>query len=335
MRKRNTAALLFVILLTAAVCLAGCGREQPAEQPADQPAEQGNNEKASSSAHEAYGVSYVVPDTDWDYMFNADQLGSGEEWADLEISGKSAEEGLKEYWEKACKMDDPDDEDSVLKDSGSKEVDGRECYWYDRYSDDSEGMSYWIKVILIPQSDDNRFIEIRSDFIESEDKEKADSFFDELLNHVEFTDDESFMISDEYIAAGGVKLSAKGLKPGQLFYGLTNEEDTDGLVSMHVDFDEDGYAEGPEQAFVDMDWEENSMLKGDGKIEIDGVQCKWYAYVDSMPDSMTYMSYVVMIPHDDLKTIMSIAYDFDADKKGADDLEEHINKIKEQIHITG
>ena len=328
MRKRNAAAVLFIILMTAALCLAGCGPEQPADQ--------GNDEKASSpAAHEAYGVSYVVPDTDWTYMFNAEQLGSGDEWVDLEISGKKAEEGLKEYWKNACKMDELGGEESELKDSGSKKVDGRECYWYDRYSDESEGMSYWSKVLLIPQNGENRFIEIRSDFIESADKDKADAFFDELLDSVEFTDDESFVISKEYLAAGGAKFSAKGLKPAQFFYGLADVEITDGLVSMQADFDEEGYAKGPEQAFADMDWEDSSMLKGDGTIEIDGVQCKWYAWVDSLPDSMTYMSYVVMVPVDDLKTIMSITYDFDAEKEGVDDHEKQIERIKEQIHITG
>ena len=28
---------------------------------------------------EIYGVSYAVPETQWNYMFNTDQLGDGEE----------------------------------------------------------------------------------------------------------------------------------------------------------------------------------------------------------------------------------------------------------------
>lgn len=327
MLKRNTAAVLFIIIMTAAACLAGCGSGQPANQGNDQ-------EAAWQDVHEAYGVSYVVPETEWSYMFDAEQLGSGEEWVDLDISGRKTEEGLKEYWNKARQMDIESGEDSVLKDSGIETIDGRKCYWYDRYSGGPEEMPYWSKVLLIPQAGGNKFIEIRSDFIEEADKDKADAFFDELLKSVEFTDDGSFAIDSEHISAGGVKFSAQGLETSQLFYGLMYEGNTDGLVSMQVDFDYEDYAKGPEQAFADMDWEDDSTLKNDGTVGIGGVPCKWYAWTDSLPDSMTYMSYVVMIPNDELEAIMCITYDFDAEKEGVDNSEEMLKKLVEQIHIA-
>ena len=114
MRKRNRTAILFIVLMTAALLLAGC-KSEPSGKKDD------GNSTYEPGIHEAYGVSYAVPDTDWIYMFNAEQLGSGDEFIDMEISGGKAEKGLEEVWKSERTKDN----------SGSETIDGRECYWYD------------------------------------------------------------------------------------------------------------------------------------------------------------------------------------------------------------
>ena len=163
MRKRNRAAILFIVLMTAALLLAGC-KSEPSGKKDD------GNSTYEPGIHEAYGVSYAVPDTDWIYMFNAEQLGSGDEFIDMEISGGKAEKGLEEVWKSERTKDN----------SGSETIDGRECYWYDINDGDM-----WSKTLLIPQSDENKYIKINSEFIEAEDKEKADAFYEDILKGIE------------------------------------------------------------------------------------------------------------------------------------------------------
>ncbi len=83
--------------------------------------------------------------------------------------------------------------------------------------------------------------------------------------------------------------------------------------------------------------EENSdWLWDDGSMEIDGVKCKWYTLLENTPDSdeLFYMSHFIMIPKDDLQTMMYIEYDFNG---GAEDISQYDNLIKELdgcIHIS-
>ena len=323
MRKRITAAILLAVLMTAAAVLpAGCGSVQPGtpdETPSKTPSEiPFDNSEYVPGIHEAYGVSYAVPDTDWIYMFNAEQLGTGDEFIDMEISCGEAENGLEALWKASCNKEY----------SGSRSIDGRECYWYDISSVDG-----WSKHLLIPQSDENKYIEIKSDFIESPDKEKADAFYEEILNGIEFTGFKGYKACKEYLAAGGVVIPAAGMKPVQFFYGLMDESETDGMVSAQIDFDEENYEKGPEQTFAEMSWEDVKLM-GDGRIEIDGIEGKWYTYLDELDDSMPYMSHVVMIPNDETQTLMKIDYDFDAAVEDVSIYDERVTELDRQIHVS-
>ena len=320
MRKRNTAAVLLVVMITAtAVFLAGCGSGQPGtpdDTPSDTTSETG---EYVPGIHEAYGISYAVPDTNWIYMFNAEQLGTGDEFIDMEIACGEAENGLEAVWKAARKEEY----------SGSRSVDGRECYWYDINSSDG-----WSKYLLIPQSEENKYIEIRSDFIETADKEKADAFYEEILNGIKFTDYKGYKACKEYIEAGGVRIPSYGMKPVQFFYGLMDDAETDGMVSAQIDFDEESYEKGPEQTFAEMSWEDVRLI-GDGKIEIDGIEGKWYTWLDELPDSMPYMSHVIMIPNDETQTLMNIDYDFNADVGDVSIYDDRIKELDSQIHVAG
>ena len=289
MRKRNPAAVLMIALMIAAAFLTGCGAGQDAAQTEE-------NNASAAGGHEAYGISYEVPETDWIYMFNAGQLGTGEEWIDIEISGH---EGRP----------------SPPKDSYKQTVDGRECCIY---GDDGG------RTLLIPQADGNRYIEIRNDFVD--DPDKTDAFFKELIEGSEYTDDEGYIACKEYISVGGVRIPARGLRPAQFFYGLMDEEVTDGLVSVQIDFHDDAYSMGVEKLFDETGLEGSDLLLDDGPIRIGDADGKWYTYIDSLAGSMTYMSHVIMIPVDELQTIMCISYDFDAE---GDDLSRYEERIKE------
>ena len=227
MRKRNKTAIIFIAIMTAAaVFLSGCNSAAPEEQN-NSPQENDNNDAYVyvPGIHEAYGISYAVPDTEWIYMFNAEQFGSGDELIDMEITGKEADDSLEAVWK----------EEGATEDSGSETIDGRECYWYNSVEDDS-----LTKVLLIPQSDDKKYIEIRSDFIDIRDKEKADAFFTELLEGMKFTGEEGYKACSDYLLVGGVRIPAAGMKPVQFFYGEMDveAEDSDGMASVQVDFDE-------------------------------------------------------------------------------------------------
>jgi hypothetical protein len=141
-------------MTAAAVFLSGCNSAAPEEQN-NSPQENDNNDAYVyvPGIHEAYGISYAVPDTEWIYMFNAEQFGSGDELIDMEITGKEADDSLEAVWK----------EEGATEDSGSETIDGRECYWYNSVEDDS-----LTKVLLIPQSDDKKYIEIYDGLVEGD-----------------------------------------------------------------------------------------------------------------------------------------------------------------------
>ena len=289
MRKRTITEVFIAIVIIMTACLPGCGTVQNSAQ-------KGANNATGPGDHEAYGVRYDVPETYWIYMFDADQLGTGDEWIDLEISGHEGKP-------------------TAPKDSETIEIDGRECYLFGDYTS---------KSLLIPEAGGNKYIEIRSDFIQ--DPDEADTFYKELLNGIQYTDDEGYVVCRDYISVGGVRIPAKGLNPSQFFYGLMDVEATDGLVSVQIDFDDDAYRKGLEQTFAGIEKDYSDTLLGSGTIEINGAECRWYTWVDGLADSMTYMSHVIMIPIDELQTIMCISYDFDAD---VEDLTRYDDRIKE------
>lgn len=322
MRKRNKTAIIFIAIMTAAaVFLSGCNSAAPEEQN-NSPQENDNNDAYVyvPGIHEAYGISYAVPDTEWIYMFNAEQFGSGDELIDMEITGKEADDSLEAVWK----------EEGATEDSGSETIDGRECYWYNSVEDDS-----LTKVLLIPQSDDKKYIEIRSDFIDIRDKEKADAFFTELLEGMKFTGEEGYKACSDYLLVGGVRIPAAGMKPVQFFYGEMDveAEDSDGMASVQVDFDEENYEKGAEKTFAEMKWTDLDLL-GDGPFEADGIEGKWYTCRDSLPDSMTYMTHAVMIPNDETKTLMRIEYNFNADVDDISIYDDRITELDGQIHAV-
>ena len=52
-------------------------------------------------------------------------------------------------------------------------------------------------------------------------------------------------------------------------------EDSDGMASVQVDFDEENYEKGAEKTFAEMKWTDLELL-GDGPFEADGIEGKWY-----------------------------------------------------------
>lgn len=324
--------LIAAAMMTAAASLAGCGTQETALQGVD---------KASipSEGYELYGVSYAMPETQWTYMFNADQLGDGAELIDLDISGGEAEEGLEAYWKEVREAEEYHEDHYVLKDSGKKTIDGRECFWYDKYDDghaeeDMETMPYWRKTLLIPQDEGNKYVKISCDFIEEADKKKADKFFRALLNGIEFVDSKAYIVNEDYICLGGTCISAKGLQPAQLFYGLMDLEDTGGMSSAQLSVSSVNYQQDVEKVFEGMDWDEDDPPLDDGTLEIDGVKAKWYTWLDRLPDSMTHLSYNVLIPLDDTKQIVSITYNFNGDVDDLSRYDDQIKEMTEQIHIN-
>ena len=289
--KKKLAALSFAaVMLTAAIALTGCGGQETAPQGVDK-------ESIPAEGHEIYGVSYAVPETQWTYMFNADQLGDGEELIDLDISGGEAEEGLEAYWKEVREAEEYHEDHYVLKDSG-------------------------------------KYVKISSDFIMEEDKKSADKLFKEVLNGIEFVDSKAYIVNEDYICLGGACIPAKGLQPTQLFYGLMDLEETGGLVSAQISFSSEGYQQDVEKVFEGMDWDEDDPPQDDGTLEIDGVKVKWYTWLDRLPDSMTYLSYNMMIPLDDTKQIVSITYDFNGDVDDLSQYDDQIKELTEQVHIT-
>ena len=333
MMRNILAPILFAaVMITAAVCLAGCGGQESALQGVDK-------ESIPAEGHEIYGVRYAVPETQWTYMFNADQLGDGEELIDLDISGGEAEEGLEAYWKEVREAEEYHEDHYVLKDSGKKTIDGRDCFWYDKYDDghaeeDMETMPYWRKTLLIPQTDGNKYVKISSDFIMETDKKKADKLYKELLNGIEFADSKAYIVNEDYICLGGTCIPAKGLQPTQLFYGLMDLEETGGLVSAQIGFSSENHQQDVEKIFEGMDWDKDSPLQDDGTMKIDGVKVKWYTWLDRLPDSMTYLSYNMMIPLDGGKQIVSITYDFNGDVDDLSQYDDQIKELAEQVHIT-
>ena len=302
MRKRKAAAVILIVIMFS-VCLAGCSAEQ---------------ENASApGGHVAYGISYEVPETDWVYMFNSDRLGNGDEWIDLEISGCDGKPYVPEGARKA-------------------NISGRECYLCESRGMPGEGTSYWSKVLLIPYADGDKYIEIRDDFIEEQAKAEADAFFEDVLNGLEFTGDEGYIVSKDYISVGGVRIPAKGLRPCQFFYGLMDEENAGGMISLQIDFDDKGYKKGLEETFFKIVKDNAELLLGDGAIKTCCTDNKWYTILDGMPggDEMTYLSHVVMIPVDELQTIMRIEYDFDGEVEDLGQYNERIKELDGQIHAA-
>lgn len=330
--KHKFAVILIAAAMMTAASLAGCGTQETAPQ---ETALQGiDKESIPPEGYEFYGVSYAMPETQWTYMFNTDQPCSGVEMMNLDISGGEAEKGLKAYWKEVCMSEEYYEDNYVLKDSGEETIDGRVCYWYDKYDDGGEAVANWRKTLLIPQNDGNKYVEIKSDFIEEEYKEKAGKFFKELLNGIEFVDSKAYIVNEDYICAGGACIPAKGLQPAQLFYGLMDLEDTGGLVSAQLGVSSENYQQDVEKVFEGMDWDEEDPPLDDGTLEIDGVKAKWYIWLDPLPDSMTYLGYHVMIPLDDTKQIVSITYHFNGDVDDPSQYDDQIKELTEQIHIN-
>lgn len=310
MRKHNTTALLLIAIMIVVSVLAGCSAGQDTAQ------EEDIKITTVPGDHVAYGIKYSVPETHWSYMFNAEQLGNGDEWIDLEISDGGYE--LPE-----------------LKESDKITINGRDCYLHD----EPAGTTFWDKSLIIPQSVENKYIEVSADFIEKGDMKKTDKFFKSLMDGLEFTEDKGYVVCKDYISVGGVRIPAKGLKPSQFFYGLMDLDATDGMVSMQIDFDDEGYAKGVEQAFADTESDEEdeeddgSTLLDSGTLEIDGVKGKWCRWLDSMPDSMTYLTHAIMVPNDDMQTIMRFGYDFNGDVDDLSQYDDQIKELQEQIRV--
>ena len=204
MRRQNRIAYLAAAVMIAAISLAGCGSQQDIQQDAQQRVQAiADGLPSDPDHHEAYGISYEMPQAHWTYMFNTDLLGTGDEYIDMDIESIESEKSLKGYWKEERESgglpeSELEEDQYVLKDSGKISVGDRDCYWYDATTGGGEVMLFWKKALFLPQADENKYIVIRSDFIEEQDKATADELFEKLINGIVFTEDKGYFLNNDY-----------------------------------------------------------------------------------------------------------------------------------------
>ena len=331
MRKILTILLCTILALSM---LAGCSGIGSGAGSGGQDATQEEYVKRASApgTHDIYGITFPVQDTYWSYMFNAGQLGSGEEWIDFEIN---------------CWLEDPD----LPAEYETIERDGREFYYCEILEDTGGDIPMWSYVIIIPQPDEGKYIEIRSDFIEKKYKKKAKKFYESLVDGIRFTDDEGHVIRTDFISVDGIRIPADGLRPSQFFFRIMDVETMDGVVSIQIDFNDEAYEAGIGQTLAELkakaegkseveDYEDEdygSPVTDCGPLEIDGVECGWYTRVDDWSpeesDMMPYLTHVIMVPIDELQTTAYFEYDFYADEEDLSIYDDCIRELDTQIHI--
>ena len=198
-------------------------------------------------------------------------------------------------------------------------------------------MLFWKKALFLPQADENKYIVIRSDFIEEQDKATADELFEKLINGIVFTEDKGYFLNNDYVSAGGVWIPLEGIQPVQLFYGLMDESETGGFVSGQVSFDQEDYSKDLEQLISENesdDEADGNSLRDKGDFELGDTKGKWYTVIDALPDSMPYLTLVVLIPNEDAKAIISFSYDFNGGVDNLDQYQDRMEELKSHIHLT-
>lgn len=297
---------LYVIMISLLMIsmLAGCGTGEDAAQ------EEYVKRASEPGMHEIYGISFPVQATYWAYMFEAEELGSGDEWIRLDIN----------FWP---------EEPVLLPSIETKEMDGREIYLYDI----GDGFG-----IMIPSADGKSYIEIRTDFVELPDRDKTEQFYRDLLDGIIVTEDEGNVVRTDYISVDGIRIPAEGLRPDSFAYGIADTEDPADYIDLQIYFSDEDYTKGTEQILAELGSNEDSSLAGSGPFENGGIKGGWYNWANEwFPedcDSLPYYTHNILVPVDELRTMVTFGYSFDAD---VDDLSIYDAKIKaldEQIHAV-
>ena len=312
MRKHNRAALLLMVLMIAeSVFLAGCGSGSDTSMkdiaiPDYEP-----------GSHVIYGVNYPAQADYWMYSFNAEQLGDGEEWIDFDIT----------CWQ--------GESPGIPYDYETKEVDGKEAYYYSYKEETGGEVPLWSEVIMIPL--DGKYIEIRSDFIEKNEKKKAEKFFKKLFDEMTFIDYEGHVVCADYLILDGLCIPAEGLKPSQFFIYTEDMEIAPDCNSLQIDFSEDAYEKGIGNVIEEFKKDkEDPILDGD-TLEIDGVEAGWYTRADDWSaeesDMMPYLTHVIMVPADEVQSVAFLEYNFNGDIEDFSIYDEQIKALDENIHI--
>jgi hypothetical protein len=307
-----------------------------------------------------YGYSSDDPadgsDCDWSYSFTVDQLGTGDENNELQIRSKHTKRSLEAVWQEAAftsfteALEAYDDGETYSKQeefektsSGKISIGDKECYWYNTY-DGSDCFEHICMTLLIPQAEENKYIVIEhnvglGDTEKKENKEKADTFFKELLNGLRFTDSLDHVIRKDYITIGGVQIPAEGMHPRRFDYATLETSATGNTEYTQVVFLAGNEAKETEQLYNDMAWDETGGLLDDGTIDIDGVTGKWYTTLttgtgapeDQEPEGLC-MGHDILIPVDEMQTTMDIEYVFDGSVKDRSRYDKLIKQLDAQLH---
>lgn len=306
---------LYVTLISVLVLLmlAGCGTGKDAVQ------EEYVRRASEPGMHEIYGISYPVRETYWMYSFNAEQLGSGEEWIDLGIN---------------CWPEEPE----LPSKCETKEMNGRTIYMYNVREETGGEVPMWTYCIVIPFNDEEKYIEIRADFVQKKDRKKTDKFYKSLMDGIAVTEDEGNVVRTDYISVDGIRIPAEGLRPSQFAYGVGGTEDPTDVISLQIDFSDEDYKKGMDQIFADLGADGDGSIVGSGPFETGGVKGSWYNWAEEWgpdgSDMMPYYTHNILVPVDELQTMAIFGYSFNG---YVDDLSIYDAKIKEldgQIHAV-
>ena len=324
--KKLISFLTVVTLLVTTTVLTGCGGNESENTANTAAAQETPEDWRTIQVNE---LVFAVPDSDWSdstdhtYTFLTDRGGNYDENISLEFCEGYTEKSLESYWQWARENDyiafGSEELIGKLMDSGKTTVDGRDCYWYDILQSDDSDTDMWFKVMLIPQSDANRYLEIRADFIYEQDKKDADQLFQELLDGMTFTDSDRYEINESTVTIGETCVPANGFSEPKISYYVDVEE-PEAIALITLDDNGKEYCSGFEP-------------EDTGTLTIDGIETDWENTVQRTPEGATLVNYSLLIPCEDGDVVYHLDYAFDGEGKSSSDYEDLIQKLTEQIHI--
>ena len=299
--KKLHLTLIGVLMM---LLLAGCGAGEDVAQ------EEYVKRASEPGMHEIYGISFPVQSTYWSYMFDAEELGSGEDWAGLDIN----------YWP---------EEPALPGAKETKEMNGREI----RLIDNGDGFQ-----IMIPSVDGKSYTEIRTDFVERNDREKTEKFYRDLMDGIIITEDEGNVVRTDYISVDGIRIPAKGLRPIQFAYGIEDTEETAELLDLQIDFSDEDYKKGTEQILAELGANDDIWMMGSGPFDNGGIKGVWYNKGDEWYpedcDSLPYYTHYILVPVDELQTMATFEYGYDGDVDDFSIYDAKIKELDEKIHAV-